>query len=184
MKQRDYMSTGERQRWEVRGSKWKLCEGTAEWRRRRKRRRVGDRGAVMADVCRQVELEPLQPCAPTHPHPHSSTPPPSLACSLICLTSSFVRGLPSGYGCQVMRETGLRNCWPSQAVHLHPSHPCPPSHSLPHTHAHTRVHVCCMSKWFVNSSSSCNISKISAAELTLKWSGLFCWLQSRITVYC
>jgi len=92
-------------------------------------------------------------------HVRPPTPNP-FAWSLICLTSSFVHRPSSGYGSQVMRETGLRSCWPSQAVHLHPFHP---AHNTPlthtHTHTHTQVHTTLNMSTDIAASNASSVSK-------------------------
>lgn len=113
---------------------------------------------------------PFYNTQPPPPPPH----PPLLACSLICLTSSLVRRPSWGMAVKWCARTGLRSCWPSQAVHLHPPPPNPPPRPQPfhynhwHTHTHRPFLFTLYEQWSRNVLYDCLSQVISLLKLKAK----------------
>lgn len=88
-------------------------------------------GKSSRGCCSHVHLH--TPAATLHPYPH-----PSLACSLICLTSSFVHRTSSGMAVKWCARLACGTVGPCKlftCIHLAPIHP----HTHPHTHVGTHI---------------------------------------------
>lgn len=88
-------------------------------------------GKSSRGCCSHVHLH--TPAATLHPYPH-----PSLACSLICLTSSFVHRTSSGMAVKWCARLACGTVGPCKlftCIHFAPIHP----HTHPHTHPYARA---------------------------------------------
>lgn len=105
----------------------------------REKEKRGDRrrqkGKSSRGCCSHVHLP--TPAATLHPYPH-----PSLACSLICLTSSFVHRTSSGMAVKWCARLACGTVGPCKlftCIHLAPIHPHTHPHTCRDTHPYARA---------------------------------------------
>lgn len=142
--------------------------------REKEKEKRGDRrrqeGKSSTGCCSHVHLP--TPAATLHPYPH-----PSLACSLICLTSSFVHRTSSGMAVKWCARLACGTVGPCKlftCIHLAPIHPHTHPHTCRDTHPYARAQTWhpVMPVVWVNS-----VFK-SECLLQLIVFGLRCWLWS------
>lgn len=150
IKQWDYMSVSEREGWEEadwnRDGNGELSERKTRVTERRWKKEIEIEGCMRGQwwlMCADSQAGLDGVAGASCARPSTRPPLPRLFTHLL---NKFICAWASiGYGCQVMRKTGLRNCWPSQAVHLHPSPSPPPSRSPTHIcrdkHAQASAHI-------------------------------------------